>query len=104
MLAPGIVRVECDGRPFICGVGVARRPEPAAIWDGVATDAMMFRFESDGFEVVNATTVRVGDWSVRASTPIHLSVDGSTGRARIVAREGGSLTVGESSAAFDAGR
>ena len=102
---PGVVRVECDGKPFLCAAAPARRPEPVELCDGIATDAMMARFAADGFEVVDATRVRIGSWSLEATTPVHLSLDAGTGRARVLAREPGRLMPSNGDAvSFPAGR
>ena len=93
VLAPGIVRVECDGKPFVFGTRPARTTRPTTVCDGVATDAVMFRFEADGFEVVNATRVSVLGWQLQASAPICLSLDSRTGRALLVAGQAGHLIV-----------
>jgi len=105
ILRPGVVRVECDGKPFLCGCSSERRAEPVGVCEGVSTDAMVFRFGQDGFEVVNATTVALGDWRVDSSTPVHLSVESTSGLARIYAREAGRLTISSGPpVTFEAGR
>lgn len=105
VLAPGVLRVECDGKPFVCGSSSERHAEPIAVCEGVGTDAMTFRFEADGFEVVNATAVALGSWRLNSTTPIHLSVESRTGLARIYAREPGTLAVPNGPPVeFEAGR
>jgi len=92
MIARNVLRLEADGVPTICGLRT--KQSPREVCDGIRTDASIYAFSPDGFGVTRATRVEVGNWTLRASKPIHAGFDARSSRAIVYCNERVDIRVG----------
>ena len=77
MLSPNSMRFTADGVTTICGLA-------PMTCEGIATDAAICAFSPDGFGAAETRRVEVGEWALRASRPIHVGFDATSGASIVL--------------------